>query len=121
MTRSKERRARAKLKNACRKCGETPVPAWKEVFHGPAGHCPLGICFDCWCKAWSQVETDIYLGHRGKRSRPEKIAAALWLTAQGLTQDQVAGILHVGARSIRRWWVWLRKNPEVFAKIMAGF
>jgi len=117
----KPKRRLALQKNLCRKCEEEPVPAWREVFHGPPVHCPLGICYDCWVKAWSQVKTEIYLGHAGKRSRPEKIAAALWLTSQGHSQDEVAHILHVCSRTIRNYWAWLRKHPTTFQRIIAGF
>jgi hypothetical protein len=77
------------------------------LYHGPAGHAPHSVCFDCWTEEWACIEACMVNG--GDWSL---LDSALWLVCCGLTRRQAAIVLGLHRNKIRRWILHLRRNPR---------
>ena len=78
------------------------------MYHGPAGHAPEGICFDCWASEWGEMERAIY---RGANWQP--LDAALFLLCQGFNHREAADMIGIHRRTLYNWMRVLRQHPEL--------
>ncbi|MBL7134841.1 MAG: helix-turn-helix domain-containing protein [Phycisphaerae bacterium] len=76
-------------------------------YHGPAGHAPQGLCFDCWAAEWALIQARMLNGGDWT-----VLDSALWLICAGFTRQQAANIIGVARRTIYRWICALRRNPR---------
>lgn len=78
------------------------------LYHGPDGHAPPALCFDCWVDHWQRVEAiiDMERGHWGR------VDVAMFLICQGFSREEAAGRLGVTARTVHNWIRRLRKYPH---------
>ncbi len=107
--------------NECPICNKIPqgtqeCTAWQQVYVGTRGHCHGLVCGDCW-------EAHVYVTDRmrGISKDASRLELALFLTSEGLSQQEVAKILKVGKRTIQRWWSNIRKKPDDFKVLLAQF
>jgi len=77
------------------------------LYHGPAGHAPQGLCFDCWAAEWALIQAGML--NTGDWTT---LDSALWLICAGFTRQQAANIIGVARRTIYRWIRALRKDPR---------
>lgn len=75
-------------------------------YHGPVGHAPQNLCFDCWTYEWSHIKTRMLNGGDWT-----VLDSALWLICCGFTHQQAANIIGIARQTIRRWLQNLRRNP----------
>ena len=59
------------------------------LYHGPTGHAPLQMCFDCWAGEWACM---VQMVTRGGDWR--KIDSALFLLCQGFSCTEAASCCH---------------------------
>ena len=76
------------------------------LYHGPIGHAPQELCFDCWASEWAQMDNVI---SRGGNWQP--MDAALFLLCQGFTHQEAADMIGVNRSSIFRWIREIRRCP----------
>jgi len=76
-------------------------------YHGPAGHAPQDLCFDCWADEWALIQARMLNGGHWTA-----LDSALWLICSGFTRQQAACIVGVARRTIHRWICALRKDPS---------
>lgn len=77
------------------------------LYHGPFGHAPQELCFDCWATEWAIMEIRMSSGGRW-----ELMDAALFLICQGFTQQEAAHVIGASPRTIHNWIRSLRQRPE---------
>lgn len=92
-------------------CARCHTPIGDPLYHGPAGHAPRNLCYDCWCIHWSDVERKHLLGED-----PSELERALWLVSQGFTQEEAADQLSRHRNTIGNWFRGLRKKGTKFCK-----
>ena len=78
------------------------------LYHGPAGHAPSELCFDCWASEWAEM---IQVIARGGNWRP--IDAALFLLCEGFSHGEAADIIGVHRNTIYGWIREIRRRPEL--------
>jgi len=78
------------------------------LYHGPIGHAPQTVCFDCWATEW---ETMSIVMSRG--GNWQQLDAALFLLAQGFTHREAADLIGVHRATICTWIRRLRQRPEL--------
>jgi len=88
----------------CPKCRRT---YGDPMYHGPAGHAPHALCFDCWASEWGVMNILIY---RGRDWRPSD--AALFLLCQGFSHQEAGDILGVARATVFHWVRQVRQHPE---------
>jgi len=88
-------------------CANCNRPYGDGLYHGPKGHAPRGICFDCWAQAWEEVKRILEAG--GAWTDQTEM---LFLLSQGHSQSKAAHILHVCRRTVGRWLNTYRNRPE---------
>ena len=100
--------------NPCRVCSG-PMRGDKErtvvddpFYVGTPGHCPPGVCFDCWCIEWDTMEARMLNG--GEWTTLDE---ALWLVSRGLTRSEAAAVVGTSRRTLYRWLQKLRKNTHL--------
>ena len=76
-------------------------------YHGPAGHAPRNLCFDCWAAEWDLIAARMLNGGNWT-----VLDAALWLVCSGFTRQQAATIVGVARRTLYRWIRALKTNPR---------
>lgn len=78
------------------------------LYHGPAGHAPQQLCFDCWASEWGTITAAIA---RGRDWRP--LDAALFLLCQGFSRQEAANLIGVCRKTLYCWIRGLRRRPEL--------
>ncbi|HUU21162.1 MAG TPA: helix-turn-helix domain-containing protein [Phycisphaerae bacterium] len=78
------------------------------LYHGPAGHAPPLVCFDCWASRWAWTEMLL----REERGDWTRLDAALFFICHGLSRDETARRLRISRRTLALWIARLRKNPR---------
>ncbi|KPK83931.1 MAG: hypothetical protein AMJ81_06980 [Phycisphaerae bacterium SM23_33] len=78
------------------------------LYHGPAGHAPPELCFDCWATQWGLMEMMI----SRERGNWRRLDVALFLLCQGFSEQQAGEILGVHRNTVINWICRLRKKPE---------
>lgn len=76
------------------------------LYHGPVGHAPQELCFDCWASEWGSMEVVIA---RGGSWQP--LDAALFLLCQGFSHQEAANLIGVHRNTIFGWIRELRQHP----------
>jgi len=87
----------------CPKCRRT---YGDPMYHGPAGHAPHALCFDCWASEWGVYEALIARGRRWRQ-----LDAALFLLCQGFTYAEAGRVLGTTHDSVLHWIGYLRRYP----------
>ena len=77
------------------------------LYHGPVGHAPQELCFDCWASEWGEIALAIER-EADWRSRD----AALLLLCRGFTQQEAAAAIGAGRSTLYGWLQDLRRHPE---------
>lgn len=77
------------------------------LYHGPVGHAPQQMCFDCWASDWGEMELVISRGGAW-----EPLDAALFLLCQGFSHQEAADLIGVHRNTIFGWIRELRQRPE---------
>jgi hypothetical protein len=78
------------------------------LYHGPAGHAPPQICFDCWVAGWAWTEMLL----RRERGDWKPLNVALLLICQGFTRAETARWVGMSPTNLRRSILGLRKKTE---------
>ncbi len=78
------------------------------LYHGPDGHAPPQMCFDCWAAHWDRTEVLL----RAERGNWRRMDVALFLICQGHSRTEVAGRIGVARNTLARWIAGLRKKPH---------
>lgn len=89
-------------------CPTCKVRYGDPLYHGPSGHAPEGMCFDCWASEWASM---VQLASRGGNWRP--IDSALYLLCQGFTHKQAADLAGVCRRTLDNWIRDARRKPHL--------
>ncbi len=89
----------------CPRCGQE---FGDPMYHGPAGHAPQTLCFDCWASEWGQMQMVMARGGRW-----ETFDAALFLLCQGFTHQEAADALGVCRDTVCNWIRMLRRRPDL--------
>ena len=84
------------------------------LYHGPVGHAPPQMCFDCWASEWGLMTQVI---DRGGNWRP--IDAALFLLCQGFNHREAADLIGVRRKTVYNWVRLLRRKPELLPEWLA--
>jgi len=83
-------------------------------YHGPIGHAPQELCFDCWASEWAIMEQVMSRGGNW-----QQLDAALFLLCQGFTHREAGDILGVGRRTVYNWIQALRRRPHLTPRWLA--
>lgn len=78
------------------------------LYHGPAGHAPQQMCFDCWAGEWASM---ILVLARGGNWR--QIDSALFLLCQGFSYQEAADLAGICRKSLDNWIRQARQRPEI--------
>jgi len=78
------------------------------LYHGPDGHAPQQMCFDCWASEWGMM--DLVMRRGGNW---EQLDAALFLLCQGFSHSEAAHVLGVGRKTVFNWVRRLRRRPDL--------
>ncbi len=77
------------------------------LYHGPAGHAPQQMCFDCWASEWGAM---IQVISRGGNWR--QIDSALFLLCQGFSYQEAANLAGICRKTLNNWIRQTRQHPE---------
>lgn len=83
------------------------------LYHGPLGHAPQELCFDCWASEWAQMDQVI---SRGGNWQPRD--AALFLLCQGYTHQEAADLIGANRTTVFRWIREIRHCPGLVPEWM---
>lgn len=78
------------------------------LYHGPAGHAPMQMCFDCWAGEWACM---VQMVSRGGDWR--KIDSALFLMCQGFSCTEAANLAGICRKTLHNWIRRARQHPEM--------
>ena len=78
------------------------------LYHGPAGHAPCQMCYDCWASEWGSM---VQMLRRGGNWR--QIDSALFLMCQGFSQHEAARLVGMGRDALRNWIRQARQRPHL--------
>jgi len=78
------------------------------LYHGPLGHAPQELCFDCWAEEWATMAAVISRGGRWRA-----MDAALFLLCQGFTHQEAANLIGVCRKTLYNWIRTLRRRPTL--------
>ena len=78
------------------------------LYHGPVGHAPQEMCFDCWASEWGAMAQVIA---RGRAWQP--MDAALFLLCQGFSHREAADAIGIHRNTIFGWLRELRRRPHL--------
>ncbi len=78
------------------------------LYHGPTGHAPLEMCFDCWAGEWACM---VQMVTRGGDWR--KIDSALFLLCQGFSCTEAANLAGICRKTLHNWIRRARQHPEM--------
>jgi len=78
------------------------------LYHGPAGHAPQQMCFDCWASEWGSM---IQVLARGGNWR--QIDSALFLLCQGFSYQEAANLAGICRKTLHTWIRQARQRPEM--------
>ena len=78
------------------------------LYHGPLGHAPQDLCFDCWASEWGGI---IQVMMRGGDWR--QLDAALFLLCQGFSHHEAAQVIGVCRNTVWNWIQKLRQKPDL--------
>ncbi len=78
------------------------------LYHGPAGHAPQQMCFDCWASEWASM---IQVLSRGGNWR--QIDSALFLLCQGFSYQEAANLAGICRKTLHNWIRQARQRPEM--------
>ena len=76
------------------------------LYHGPVGHAPQELCFDCWASEWGSMLQVISRGGNW-----QQFDAALFLLCQGFSHQEAAQLIGVRRKTIYNWIRTLRRRP----------
>lgn len=76
------------------------------LYHGPAGHAPQQMCFDCWASEWGSM---IQVLARGGNWR--QIDSALFLLCQGFSYQEAANLAGICRKTLHNWIRQARQRP----------
>lgn len=83
------------------------------LYHGPEGHAPPQLCFDCWANEWGAMAAmmgEEARGRRGSRGKWQKQDLALFYICQGMTKQEASEKAEVHPRTLRRWLANMRQG-----------
>lgn len=86
------------------------------LYHGPAGHAPQVLCFDCWASAWGEYEQRIALGRSWRQ-----LDAALFLICQGFTHAEAGRMLGLHYKTVENWVRGVRRRPSSLPDWLTDF
>lgn len=78
------------------------------LYHGPAGHAPQQMCFDCWASEWGSM---IQVLARGGNWR--QIDSALFLLCQGFSYQEAANLAGICRKTLHNWIRQARQQPQM--------
>ena len=78
------------------------------LYHGPRGHAPPGLCFDCWADEWAHIEVRMRNGGDWT-----VLDSATWLVCCGLSRQEAAQVLGLHRNTICKWVTRLRKDTRL--------
>ena len=76
------------------------------LYHGPIGHAPQQMCFDCWAGEWASM---IQVLARGGDWR--QIDSALFLLCQGFKPHEAAKLVGMRRTAVHHWIRKARQKP----------
>ncbi|MGB2820024.1 MAG: helix-turn-helix domain-containing protein [Phycisphaerae bacterium] len=76
------------------------------MYHGPIGHAPQELCFDCWASEWDAMTLVMSRGGNW-----QQLDAALFLICQGFTHKEAADAIGVCRNTVWSWVRTLRQRP----------
>jgi hypothetical protein len=76
------------------------------LYHGPAGHAPQQMCFDCWAGEWASM---IQVLARGGDWR--QIDSALFLLCQGFSHQEAGRLVGMRRNALQNWIRQARQKP----------
>ena len=89
----------------CPNCKQYYGDPW---YHGPIGHAPQQLCFDCWVNEWDTMNGVML---RGGNWRP--LDAALFLLCQGFSHQEAATLIGVRRKTVYNWIRTLKRKPHL--------
>ena len=90
------------------KCPNCKSEYGDPMYHGPMGHAPQELCFDCWASEWGSMVEVICRGGNWR-----SVDAALFLLCQGFTPREAANLIGIRRKTVYRWIRTLRQRPEL--------
>ncbi len=79
------------------------------------GHCPPGICFDCWVDHWEPLAMRMRYGGSWQLRD-----WAFWLIAHGWSGKDAAKAVNRHYTTVWRWMREVRENPELLPDWVQG-
>ena len=89
----------------CPQCKREYGDPW---YHGPIGHAPQRLCFDCWASEWAMMNQVMARGGNW-----QQLDAALFLLCQGFTHQEAGDLIGVTRRTLVGWIRELRRRPTL--------
>jgi hypothetical protein len=77
-------------------------------YHGPAGHAPPQLCYDCWASEWASMTQMLSRGGNWRQ-----IDSALFLLCQGFSYQEAANLAGICRRTLHNWIRQARQHPEM--------
>jgi len=77
------------------------------LYHGPAGHAPQELCYDCWLAEWEFVVAELSRGGDWRQ-----LDSALYLLCQGFSHGEASDIVGVCRKTLYAWIRTARQHPE---------
>jgi len=88
----------------CPQCKKEFGDPW---YHGPIGHAPQRLCFECWATEWAMMDQV-----RSRGGNWQQLDSALFLLCQGFTHREAAELIGVSRNTVQHWIRHLRQRPE---------
>jgi hypothetical protein len=99
------RRKAAPGRFTCPRCKREYGDPW---YHGPIGHAPQQLCFDCWAAEWDTMSLVMSRGGNW-----QQLDAALYLLCQGFSHREAADLIGVSRNTVCNYVRKLRQRPEL--------
>ena len=78
------------------------------LYHGPQGHAPGNLCFDCWTAAWTEAESRMASGGQW-----QACLYTAFLVAAGHTRTEAAEMAGIHRNTFYRWRLKIQAYPQL--------
>jgi hypothetical protein len=88
-------------------CPSCKTDQGDPLYHGPAGHAPQELCYDCWLAEWEIIVAELSRGGNWGQ-----LDSALYLLCQGFSHGEASDIVGVCRKTLYAWIRAVRQHPE---------
>ena len=87
-------------------CPSCVGPINDPLYHGPIGHAPQNLCYECWLAEWERIAAAM-----ADHEDWGQLDSALFLLCQGFSREEAADLIGVTRKTIYLWIRSLRRCP----------